>query len=131
MRGQRRGTLAFENLMEHFGFIRATGEKHYFGGAIEYGKSESDAVSFEFLDPIGDDEAGFFLERGGVGEERCGVTIGAHAKQDEVEARKLVGLEFEEFAKLSFVFRGRGGGIRIFSGDTKDILGGNRNLREQ
>ncbi len=121
MRGQWRRALALENLTHHVGFVRATGQEHHFGGAIEHGESESDPVSIELRHPICDHQPRLFSERRRIGEERCGVAIGTEAEKNQVKAREFAGFDFKESAELSFVVRGSGGGIGILSGHAKDV----------
>jgi hypothetical protein len=45
LRGEWRRILRLKNLMQHVGFVRATGHEHHFDGVIE--KGEGDAVSGE------------------------------------------------------------------------------------
>src|SRR5580658_2283620 len=44
LRGKRRRHLDLENLMQHVGFVRTARKEHDFGGAIEDGERQSNAV---------------------------------------------------------------------------------------
>src|SRR5204863_387148 len=76
-------------------------------------------------------EAGLFFQSIGAGEEGSGMAVGTESEQNEVEAGKFVGAQFEESSQLLLVISGRGdrvGHLRLY---TKDVAGGNWNLSKQ
>ena len=83
---------------------------------------------------IGYDEAFGCGERGRVGEEAGGVAVGAHAEQDQVEARQLAGagcrVGGDGFAHGTLV--GGGGRVRVtFAGEADDHAWGVALVRER
>ena len=62
------GWFAFENLVNHGGFVRPAGQKHYFTGVIQDRKREADAVGFEFFHPVGDYQLRVFFQALGSGK---------------------------------------------------------------
>ena len=56
---------------------------------------EGDAPGVELGDVVGDDEAAHLVNGLGVGEERGGVSVGAHAEGEEVEAGAFRAFEAE------------------------------------
>jgi hypothetical protein len=87
-------------------------------------------VGLEFLDPVGDDEARFFLQPGRAGEQRRRVPIGSHAEQDEIEARELSRPERKKILQSFFVGFGRGCGVGILCGNSEYVSRRHRNLRQ-
>lgn len=88
-------------------------------------------MSLEFLDPIGDDESRLFFKRRGIGEERSGMTVGTHAKEDEVKAWEFARLKVEKSTQLAFIVGGSSGGIGIFCEHAKDVFRWDDDLGEQ
>ncbi len=73
-------------------------EEGDFAGLVDDGPGEGDAPGVLLRDVVGDDDAGDLVEAFGVGEERGGVAVVAHAEQDEVEGGGLGAFEPEGVA---------------------------------
>ena len=97
------GSVAFEDGMQSGRFVGAADQECHACSRVQHGKREGEAVGLEFVDPVGDHEARFFLQAGAAGEQRCGVTIGSHAEQDEVEAGEPAGLLAVRFEREKFL----------------------------
>jgi len=72
---------------QYRGFFFAANEEDDRGCTVENGRGQSDSVGVELLYALGNGEAQGFAESNAFGKERCGVTIGSHPKQDQIEAR--------------------------------------------
>ena len=113
-----------EDMGEHGGFGGAEDVEDGLGSIVDGVEGEGHAPGFFGGDVVGDDEASFDKEAGGVGKEGSGVAVFSHAEHDEVE-----GLAAEDGDEFFFVFFGVVFDL-IFSNHPVDVVGGEKHFVE-
>ena len=115
--------------MEDLGFGCAFDEEGDFPALVDDGPGEGDAPGVFLRDVVGDDEVGEVVEALGVGEERGGVAVVAHAEEDEVEGRGFGAFELEGVANGGLVAGGGDLGVEL-AFHAEDVIGGERDFGE-
>ena len=88
-------------------------EEGYFPALVDDGPGERDAPGVLLGDVVGDDDVGEVVEGFGVGEERGGVAVVAHAEEDEVEGGGFGAFELEGVADGGLVAGGGDLGVEL------------------